>query len=248
MSLVRDALAHLYDPAYLQTHSLTRYLQTDPSTRKPVLGRALRQCLLEAIEALHPGAGGPGVGGPSGGPGGGGAEGSSDLARHSRVLQLRFIDRLDPQEVQSKLAISRSQFYREQQTAIEGVSSVLEARWGVGAGKTGESESQPENAPLAASSPELTITARPRHNLPLQLTSFVGRERELVEVRRLLGKSRLLTLTGAGGSGKTRLALEVAGQVLAGAPIPRGRLAGRAGLALRPADGYSDGGLLPRGP
>jgi len=49
-----------------------------------------------------------------------------------------------------------------------------------------------------------------RHNLPAPLTSFVGREREMLEARRLLPMTRLLTLTGAGGSGKTRLALEVA--------------------------------------
>ncbi|MEA2472076.1 MAG: hypothetical protein QOE38_3075 [Thermoleophilaceae bacterium] len=51
---------------------------------------------------------------------------------------------------------------------------------------------------------------RARHNLPIALTSFVGRDRELAEVARLLDRSRLLTLTGAGGSGKTRLALEAA--------------------------------------
>jgi predicted ATPase/DNA-binding SARP family transcriptional activator len=49
--------------------------------------------------------------------------------------------------------------------------------------------------------------------LPAQLTAFVGREDEVAEVRRLLGGTRLLTLTGAGGSGKTRLALEVAAQL-----------------------------------
>jgi predicted ATPase/DNA-binding SARP family transcriptional activator len=49
-------------------------------------------------------------------------------------------------------------------------------------------------------------------SLPQQLTSFVGRERELTEAATLLGSSKLLTLTGAGGCGKTRLALELAGQ------------------------------------
>ena len=49
-----------------------------------------------------------------------------------------------------------------------------------------------------------------RHNLPRSLTSFVGREREVVEVEQLLSTTRLLTLTGTGGSGKTRLALEIA--------------------------------------
>ena len=54
-----------------------------------------------------------------------------------------------------------------------------------------------------------------RHNLPSS-TSFVGRRREIAEARRMLAMTRLLTLTGAGGSGKTRLAVEAAGG-LAGA-------------------------------
>jgi predicted ATPase/DNA-binding SARP family transcriptional activator len=49
--------------------------------------------------------------------------------------------------------------------------------------------------------------------LPTALTSFVGRERELLDVERLTGQARLLTLTGAGGSGKTRLAIEAARRV-----------------------------------
>jgi hypothetical protein len=47
-------------------------------------------------------------------------------------------------------------------------------------------------------------------NLPLELSSFIGREREISEVRRLLGDTCLVTLTGPGGSGKTRFALAVA--------------------------------------
>jgi hypothetical protein len=50
-------------------------------------------------------------------------------------------------------------------------------------------------------------------NLPAEVTSFVGRRREISEARRLLSASRLLTLTGAGGVGKTRLALRVAAGV-----------------------------------
>src|SRR5262249_22492649 len=51
------------------------------------------------------------------------------------------------------------------------------------------------------------------HNLPLQLTSFVGREQEIAEVTGLIRKTRLLALTGTGGIGKTRLALRAAEEV-----------------------------------
>ena len=57
---------------------------------------------------------------------------------------------------------------------------------------------------------------RPHNNLPLQLSSFIGRGREVSEVEALLADNRLLTLTGPGGSGKTRLALAVASEVLDG--------------------------------
>ena len=51
------------------------------------------------------------------------------------------------------------------------------------------------------------------NNLPIQLTSFIGREKEITEVRQAMNEYRLVTLTGPGGSGKTRLALQVASEI-----------------------------------
>ncbi|MBV6458752.1 MAG: hypothetical protein HONBIEJF_01890 [Fimbriimonadaceae bacterium] len=53
-----------------------------------------------------------------------------------------------------------------------------------------------------------------KHNLPQQVTSFVGRVNELREIKGLFSKARLLTMTGSGGSGKTRLAIQVAADML----------------------------------
>ena len=68
--------------------------------------------------------------------------------------------------------------------------------------------------------PELLVEFPPIHtvaertgNLPLQVSSFIGRGRELEHTAAALGEARLVTLTGAGGVGKTRLALQVAGQL-----------------------------------
>ena len=61
--------------------------------------------------------------------------------------------------------------------------------------------------------PLKTLDARP-NNLPVQLTSFIGRESEILKIKKLLNQSRLLTLTGSGGAGKTRLALQVSADVI----------------------------------
>lgn len=67
---------------------------------------------------------------------------------------------------------------------------------------------------LPSDFPPLQYSERVPHNLPVQLTRFIGREREIAEVKRLFSTARLLTLTGAGGIGKTRLALQVAAEML----------------------------------
>ncbi|HSO28418.1 MAG TPA: adenylate/guanylate cyclase domain-containing protein [Candidatus Sulfomarinibacteraceae bacterium] len=71
--------------------------------------------------------------------------------------------------------------------------------------------------------PPLRSLSTRRSNLPLQLTSFVGREKEVSEVEAFLARHRLVTLIGVGGTGKTRLMLEAAGRV---------------------ADGFADGAWL----
>src|SRR3990172_3901918 len=66
----------------------------------------------------------------------------------------------------------------------------------------------PEESP-----PRRSLDAHP-NNLPIQLTSFIGREREMAAIANLLEQHRLVTLVGAGGSGKTRLSLQVAAHLL----------------------------------
>jgi predicted ATPase/class 3 adenylate cyclase len=62
--------------------------------------------------------------------------------------------------------------------------------------------------------PPLKSLSNLPNNLPVPVTSFIGREKEIEEVKRLLTTNRLVTLTGPGGTGKTRLALQVASELL----------------------------------
>ncbi len=73
-------------------------------------------------------------------------------------------------------------------------------------------------AGLAADFPTLRSLDNPalRHNLPVQLTPFIGRSKELAAVSALVAERRIVTLTGAGGCGKTRLGLQVAADLLDG--------------------------------
>jgi predicted ATPase/class 3 adenylate cyclase len=71
-------------------------------------------------------------------------------------------------------------------------------------------------AGLESAFPPLQSLGNPAllNNLPVQLTPFIGRARELAEVRALVESARLVTLTGAGGAGKTRLSLQVAAELV----------------------------------
>jgi non-specific serine/threonine protein kinase len=82
------------------------------------------------------------------------------------------------------------------------------------AGLSAAADATAEMAPPGGAARAREPAAAVPSNLRAQLTSFVGREREVAEVERLLSATRLLTLTGAGGCGKTRLALAVAADSL----------------------------------
>ncbi len=69
------------------------------------------------------------------------------------------------------------------------------------------------HADLPAEFPPIRTVAERSGNLPLPVSSFIGRERELEQTAAALGQARVVTLTGPGGVGKTRLALQAAGQV-----------------------------------
>jgi predicted ATPase/DNA-binding SARP family transcriptional activator len=72
-----------------------------------------------------------------------------------------------------------------------------------------------ERARREAAAPiDLALFQRPRTNLPAALSSFIGREKEIAEVGRLITAQRAVTLTGSGGSGKTRLAIESSYQLI----------------------------------
>jgi non-specific serine/threonine protein kinase len=86
------------------------------------------------------------------------------------------------------------------------------------AGDRQDGEIAPEPKTGADTSPGARAAQPARTNLPLALTSFIGREREQGEVQVLLEAARLVTLTGTGGCGKTRLALEVAATLVAAFP------------------------------
>jgi predicted ATPase/class 3 adenylate cyclase len=73
---------------------------------------------------------------------------------------------------------------------------------------------QVQAAELPATFPPLKTLDAYSNNLPVQLTSFIGRENEIAEVKQELESHRLVTLTGSGGTGKTRLSLQVAAEML----------------------------------
>jgi non-specific serine/threonine protein kinase len=128
------------------------------------------------------------------------------LTQREREILGLLADGLTNREIADRLYLSHEtvKWYNKQLYGKLGVSNRTQA-----AAKAQDYALQEYQQPASAKR-----TAYLKHNLPAPLTSFIGRQRELEEVASLLEESRLLTLTGPAGTGKTRLALQVAAQVL----------------------------------
>ena len=107
---VRGALAHLYDPAYLQTHPLAAALPDQQGQDRVTRAQALRRLLLEGLDRLKPGTEGADA---------------AEAVRAYAILTYRYIDGLTMEEIAAKLALSRRQAYREHKRGMQAVASVL---------------------------------------------------------------------------------------------------------------------------
>jgi len=124
--------------------------------------------------------------------------------REVEILSL-ISEGLSNREISQKLLLSLEtiKWYNKQIYSKLGVSS-----------RTQAVNTARKNGLLKSSSASVIEEALPsKSNLPAQLTSFIGRTSELAEIKMLLRSSRLVTLTGAGGTGKTRLAMQVASEL-----------------------------------
>jgi predicted ATPase len=187
---VRKALANLHDVPCLRTLPLAQVIPVDAFPGSRQRGEFLQRALLEAIEALRP----PAHSSPT-----------DRATRRYRLLKLRFRSRESREAVQSVLAISRTHYFRESQSAVEEVAALLWERWELDEGKL---------APLAGAHRSPAAAGRAAAGkLRVALSRFVGRAREVQELGDLLrARLPLITLVGPPGVGKTRLALEVAAQ------------------------------------
>jgi predicted ATPase len=128
------------------------------------------------------------------------------------------------------LALYRAERQADALAAYRRARDMLAAELGL---DPGEELRRLEQAVLRQEVPAAALPAR--HNLPAPLTSFLGREQDLAGLERLLGEARLVTLTGTGGTGKTRLALEAGARVVGRFPN---------GVWLAELAGIADPGLV----
>lgn len=213
---IRDALAHLHDVAALAVHPLailagrariasarrpnrTPALSPDDTFTPEFLASTLADQLRAAIQSLEPavrrvaGAPDPDRGRPGRPP--------IDRAhRRAAVIRLHFLDGMPRQEILADLSVSRTEFYRLQAEGMQAIANLLRRSWKTSVRSTGNL------APIPPRPPWEVGADVPEHGAD----RFIGRETELRNLATILARSRLVTIIGAPGAGKTRLALEVA--------------------------------------
>lgn len=224
---LRDCLAHLHDPPYLQRHPLARRV-AQRALAEGGPGAGLHAWLVRAIERVRPTLGE-------------GAGAGDRLWRPYHALRLRYVEAQDVGRVCALLAISQAEFYREVGKALEGLAALFEEDFG------------PEHTAVHSYAPQISPRLRPfQVNAPL-----VGRRDELefllahLQAVQHTGQGALVLVTGDAGVGKTRLLRELEQLVRhGGARFACGRYL-RDGLS--PYQGWSDAlhtlvrGLLARG-
>src|SRR5215217_6555951 len=148
------------------------------------------------------------------------------MGLHTGEALVRGGDRVDNSPI-NRCARVRAAAHGGQVLLTRATRDLVEGRLGSGLGLKRLREfrlrdlAEPElifqltHADLPVDFPPLRTLAEDIGNLPLQVSSFIGRARELEQTAAVLGEARVVTLTGAGGVGKTRLALQAAGQVAA---------------------------------
>ena len=110
---VRNALAHLYDYAYLQNHPLAALVDPRHDLDRVTRGQRLRRLLLDCLEALHPQAD---------------SEAASEAARAHSMLIFRYVDGVPLKEIAAMRALGLRQAYREVERGVEAVARILQDR------------------------------------------------------------------------------------------------------------------------
>jgi predicted ATPase/DNA-binding SARP family transcriptional activator len=134
-----------------------------------------------------------------------------DPLREAGQRQLMRLLALDGQRGAALSQYDRFRLVLAHELGVEPEAETVQIKSQIEAGSVGEWVTGQDRTAGTASTGELRVHP---HNLPTHLTSFIGREREKEKIKSLLAGTHLLTLTGIGGMGKTRLALQVSEELL----------------------------------
>ncbi len=192
---VLDALAHLNDVTYLESHPLAQPVLDAGDGQNLSKGKALQSRLLVAIDALRPGPGGP-------------AAAVRPALERFQLVNLRYVQMETVPVICSRLRISQSEYYREHRLGVEAIISLLFDQ------PAGTGVLPAPGTPSTRGFPPAPRWA-PQRDFP-HVTPFVGRTNQLSLLKALVEnvftdrKGTLVLISGEAGIGKTRLVHELA--------------------------------------